>query len=142
VASAADPSGDFFAPVPDGLEALMSFGFRAKAISEWRARLDPGEPEQWEEDFIWRAFDVTSDLGSQDALLWSSLTYEMPIEPKAPLISHLLDLERGILLHVYDDRGMDVSALTASPLLPFFTKFDDWLLDHDRGRMEAAFARD
>jgi len=78
------------------------------------------EPEQRAEDFIWRAFDVTSDIASQDALLWSSLAYEMPIEPKSPVVSHFLDLERGILLHVYDDRGMDVSALTAAPLLPLY----------------------
>jgi hypothetical protein len=140
VASEVEPSNDFHAPVPDGFEALASFGFRGNAIAEWRARLDPDEPEQREEGFIWRAFDVTSDIASQDALLWSSLAYEMPIEPKSPVVSHLLDLERGILLHVYDDRGMDVSALTAAPLLPLYEKFGAWLLDYDRERMKAAFA--
>lgn len=56
------------------------------------------------------------------------------------MVSYLADLERGILLHVYDDRGMDVSALTAAPLLPFYERFDAWLLDSDRERMKAAFA--
>jgi hypothetical protein len=140
VASEADPSKEFYAHVPDGFEVLSNFGFKANAIAEWRARLVPDEPEQREEDFIWRAFEVTSDIASQDALLWSSIAYEMPIEPKSPVVSHLADLERGILLHVYDDRGMDVRALAASPLLPIYTKFDRWLLDYDRERMEAAFA--
>jgi len=140
VASEADPSKDFYAPVPDGFAALSACGFRANAIAEWRARLDPEEPEQREEDFIWRAFDVTSDIASQDALLWSSLSYEMPIEPRLPAVSHFADLERGILLHVYDDRGMDVTALTAAPLLPLYKQFDGWLLDYDQERMAAAFA--
>lgn len=140
VASEADPSNDFRAPMPDAFAALSSFGLRGKAIAEWRARLDPNEPEQSEEDFIWRAFDVTSDIATRDVLLWCSLAYEMPIEPNAPVISYLADLERGLLLHVYDDRGMDVSALAASPLLPCYKKFDHWLLDYDRDRMKVAFA--
>lgn len=140
VASAADPSRDFYAPVPDGFDAISSYGFRGSASAEWRARLNPNEPEQREEDFIWRAFDVTSDIASQDALLWSSIGYELPIKPKSPVVSHLVDFERGILLHVYDDRGMDALALTGAPLLPFYKKFDAWLLDYDRERMGAAFA--
>lgn len=140
VASKADPSQDFFAPSSDGFEALSSFGFKGNAISEWRAKLNPDEPEQREEDFVWRVFDVTSDIASQDALLWSSLAYEMPIEPKSPVVSYLLDLKRGILLHVYDDRGMEVVALAAAPLLPFYNKFDAWLLDYDREHMRATFA--
>ncbi len=110
-------------------------------MAEWRTPLNRDEPEQSEEGFIWRAFDVTSDIASQDALLWSSLTYEMPIEPKPLVVARLADLERGIVLDVYDDRGMDVRALAAATLLPFFKKFDGWLLDYDRERMEAAFAK-
>jgi Domain of unknown function (DUF3885) len=140
VASAAHPSNGIDAPVPDGFEALSNIGFKSSAIAEWRARLDVDDPEQNEEDFIWRAFDVTSDIASRDTLLWCSIAYEMPIEPKSPVETYLVDLERGILVHVYDDRGMDVSALTASVLLPFYKKFDNWLLDYDRERMEATFA--
>jgi hypothetical protein len=35
---------------------------------------------------------------------------------------------------------MDVLALAAAPLLPFYRKFDAWLLGYDRQRMGAAFA--
>jgi hypothetical protein len=140
VASEADPSKDFLAPMPNGFEALSDFGLRGNAVAEWRARLDPNEPEQREEDFIWRAFNVTSDIATRDVLLWCSLAYEMPIKPKAPVVSYLADLERAILLHVYDDRGMDVSALEPSHLLPFYKRFGHWLLDYDRDRMRAAFA--
>jgi len=140
VVSATGPSNDFFAPFPDGFEALSNLGFRSEHVAEWRARLDPNEPEQNEEDFVWRAFDVTSDFASQDSLLWSSLTYEMPITPKTPVISYLADMERGILLDVYDDRGMVVGALNAAPLQPFYKQFNAWLLDYDRDAMDATFA--
>lgn len=139
VASTADPSRDFYAPVQDSFDALSKLGFRANAIAEWRARLYPHDPEPEDEDFIWRAFDVSYDLASQDAMLWCSLAYEMPIGPKSPVLSWLADFEKGILFHVYDDRGMDVTALTAPSLLPFYRTFDHWLLDYDRERMKAAF---
>ena len=90
-------------------------------------------------DFIWRSFDVTSDTASQDALLWCSIAYEMPISPKAPIISFLADFTQGLLLHVYDDRGMDVTSLEAAALLSIYEAFDPWLLDYDRDRMKSAF---
>jgi Domain of unknown function (DUF3885) len=139
-ASHAEPFRDFYAPVPDAFEALSKIGFNGSTSAEWRAPLSSNEHGDEDEDFVWRAFNVTLDIRNQDALLWCSICYEMPIEPKSPVVSHLADFERGILLHVYDDRGMDVLALEAAPLLPLYERFDAWLLDYDRERMRAAFA--
>ena len=130
---------DFFAPCDDGFAALSALGLRSSAIQEWKAPLDPHDMEDGDLDFIWRSFDVTSDTASQDALLWCSITYEMPISPKAPVISFLGDFTKGLLLHVYDDRGMDVTALEAAARLSIYEAFDPWLLDYDRDRMKSAF---
>lgn len=135
VASLADTSNDYFAPAPDSYKRLADFGFRATPIAEWHAPLEPED-----EDFMWKAFDVTADIASRDALLWNSIAYEMPIEPKSPVLSYLVDWERGILLNVYDDRGMDVIATTAGPIASHYTTFDAWLLDYDRDRMRATFS--
>ena len=137
--SDANPSNDMLAPATDGFEALSNLGFSSVPVMEWRAPRYPYESGEQAEDCIWRAFDVTSDIASQDALLWCSLAYEMPVKPKAPVVSYLADFERGVLLHIYDDRGMDVSALTASALMPVYRAFDPWLLDYDRDRMKTAF---
>jgi hypothetical protein len=59
----------------------------------------------------------------------------MPVEPKAAVVSYLLDPDAAVLLHVYDDRGMDLTGLTAQSVAPFYGEFDRWLLDHDRDRM-------
>ena len=77
-----------------------------------------------------------------DALLWGAVSREMAIEPRlrgARL--YLVDFDRGILLHAYDDRGMDVIATSPDPLLPLYETFADWLLDYDRPAMDATFSR-
>jgi len=135
-----DTALDFFAPVENGFVALSRIGFTAEFLTEWNARLEPRDEEQDPQDFLWRAFDVAANDASCDALLWSSISYEMSIEPKVPAIVYFIDFENEILLHVYDDRGMDVSALSQSTLQQCYTEFDPWLLDYDRPRMATAFA--
>jgi hypothetical protein len=36
-----------------------------------------------------------------------------------------------VTAYVYDDRGMDVTALSADPIAELYTRFDGWLLDRD-----------
>ena len=43
------------------------------------------------------------------------------------------------MLHVYDDRGMDVIACDPAKLHGLYSDFEDWLLDHDRERMMKLF---
>jgi Domain of unknown function (DUF3885) len=86
-----------------------------------------------------KAYDLDGDAAGRDVLLWFSISCEMAITPKAPVLSYLADLDRNILLHVYDDRGMDVTALDREALLPLYRSRAEWLLDHDRRRMADAF---
>ncbi len=55
--------------------------------------------------------------------------------------SLLVDFQRGILVHVYDDRGMDVISSDRHVLEPLYRDFQDQLLDHDRRRMAGVFGR-
>jgi hypothetical protein len=41
---------------------------------------------------------------------------------------YILDPSAGLLLHMYDDRGLDVIATTASPLVVLREQFGDWVL--------------
>jgi hypothetical protein len=45
-----------------------------------------------------------------------------------------------VTVYAYDDRGMDITALGPDPIVELYTRFDTWLLDHDRPRMSEAFA--
>jgi hypothetical protein len=142
VGSSPEPARDFYAPTKASFAALYAMGLRLSPMAEWKASLDDVDLDDDDEpppSFLWRAFDITGSPASRDVLLWSSVTYEMPIQPAAPVIPFLADTRRGILLHVYDDRGMDVTATAAEPLLPIYRSFDRWLLDYDRERMRAAF---
>lgn len=136
---AASPASehDVFAPAADAFTALANLGFRAASPwCEWSASLDPADEDS--PTFNWRAIDLNEPM-MRDTLLWTSIVYEMAIAPNAPVMSWLIDFEVGVMLHVYDDRGMDVCALHRAAIEPLYRQFDSWLLDYDRPRMEAVF---
>jgi hypothetical protein len=128
-----------FPPAPEGFQALAAAGFSAPAKAQWTAPPYPGAEDEEAAAVEWRAFDLTENLAARDVLLWCSASYEMEISPKAQILAYLADLERGILLRVYDDRGMDLTALTPEPLLHLYRARTEWLLNYDRERMRTAF---
>ncbi|MDL4839447.1 DUF3885 domain-containing protein [Aquibacillus rhizosphaerae] len=46
---------------------------------------------------------------------------------------------KGILFHMYDDRGCDVFSLKKDTLLPLYHKFRKWILDYNRIEIDRAF---
>lgn len=124
--------------VKDGFVALQSSGFDAPQISEWQATLYP-DPD--DESDVWdiRSYDLGPNRNARDALLWHAIASEMPIFPSAPVVTFLIDPKKSVMLHVYDDRGMDVSAYDSAALHGVYSGFADWLLDYDRERMSKLF---
>jgi hypothetical protein len=124
--------------VEDGFVALQSTGFHAPQISEWQAVLypDPGdEADVWDV----RGYDLGLNKIARDTLLWHAVASEMPIYPSAPVVAFLINPSTSVMLHIYDDRGMDVSAYDAARLHGLYSGFSDWLLDYDRERMAKLF---
>ncbi|TCP82865.1 uncharacterized protein DUF3885 [Sphingomonas sp. PP-CE-1A-559] len=125
--------------VEDGFAALRSTGFDAPQVSEWQAAVypDPGD----DEDYVWhlRGYDLSHHKVLRDTLLWHAVATEMPIYPSAPVLTFLVDLESSTMLHVYDDRGMDVISDDPAKLQVLYVEFADWLLDYDRERMAKMF---
>ena len=122
----------------DGFAALQSTGFTARQIAEWSACLYPetaGEAEVW----TLRSYDLGRDKVARDTLLWHAVAAEMPIHPSAPVVIFLIDPTVPAMLHVYDDRGMDVISDHPTKLTGLYSNFADWLLDYDRNRMSALF---
>jgi hypothetical protein len=124
--------------VQDGFVALQSTGFQAPLVSEWQATLFP-DPN--DEAYVWdvRSYDLGPDKIARDTLLWHAVASEMPIYPSAPVLGFLLDTSASVMLHVYDDRGMDVIAYDPARLHGLYSGFADWLLDYDRERMAKLF---
>lgn len=89
---------------------------------------------------IWRAVNV-GDRSMRNALLWSVIASEMPIQPRGLTSVFLTDLQQEVLFHPYVDRGADVRGSRIDLIAPLHRRFDGWLLDYDRPRMAAVFGR-
>lgn len=124
--------------VEDGFVALQSTGFQAPLVSEWQATVFP-DPD--DEGYVWdfRSYDLGHSKIVRDTLLWHAVASEMPIYPSAPVLTFLLNPSTFVMLHVYDDRGMDVIADDPAKLRGPYSGFADWLLDYDRERMAKMF---
>jgi hypothetical protein len=123
--AAYDVLGEMGVPTISSEATWMGFTYRGEEEDD-EAR--PGEH---------RAVSVTWDQA--DILLWNQIAHDMGVMPQAPVTSTLVDVERGVTVYAYDDRGMDITALSPDPILELYTRFDTWLLDHDRPRMSEAF---
>ena len=134
------PSDLIGRPREPGLTSLAAIGFDTSRptlswedLPPWLEGEDPASVR-----CHWTAFDLSTSRSHQDILLWCSIADEMPVEPKAAVVSYLLDLGAAVPPRVYDDRGMDLTGLSAASVASFHHDFDRWLLDYDRDRMAAA----
>lgn len=128
--------------IPDvacGFDALRFTGFEAAQISEWQATLYP-DPDD-DEAYVWtvRSYEISHNKSARDTILWHAIAEEMPIQPSAPVVTFLFDPANLIMLHAYDDRGMDVMADDPAKLSHAYSIFREWLLEHDRERMDNLF---
>jgi hypothetical protein len=98
----------------------------------------PGDEEDVEA-LPWEHRAVRLTWDQADILLWSNIANDIGVEPKAPALSKLVDVARGVTVYAYDDRDMDITASSADPIAELYTRFDAWLLDDDRPRMSEAF---
>lgn len=133
---------DNCAPAEDGFAALEQAGFRSQSIQEWKG----GHPlysrpddEGWQRNATWRVFDLKGAHENLDVIIWCAISEEIDVTPKALVTSFLIDPARQILMHIYDDRGMDVISLKRETLVELYTKQNEWLLDYDRERIIEAF---
>jgi hypothetical protein len=52
---------------------------------------------------------------------------------------YLFDVENHVMLHLYDDRGLDIVAYDKSTLIPIYQKLNTWILDYDRRQIDKIF---
>jgi hypothetical protein len=85
----------------------------------------------------WSRADFINDRGRLEVLLSASVSDALP---KVFLSFYIVDLDRGLALHAYDDRGMDVCGPSKAELSPIYREFKEWLLNHDRPAMDKMFS--
>ena len=53
--------------------------------------------------------------------------------------AYIIDDHAKLLMHMYDDRGLDVIAASAATLLPVYERFGTWILENQRHRIDSRF---
>ncbi|WP_170572681.1 DUF3885 domain-containing protein [Ruegeria atlantica] len=71
--------------------------------------------------------------------LWLALGSELAIRPAINGSLYLVDFEKQIVLHPFDDCGMDVIATRKEVLADLYQSRHSWLLDYDMARMKMTF---
>jgi hypothetical protein len=59
--------------------------------------------------------------------------------PKVSSGVFVIDPCSKVIMHMYDDRGLDIIAAKLSTLRPLFESFGDWILENQRHRIESRF---
>lgn len=115
------------------VRSLRSCGIR---LPSPRARwTEQGDDEDFSSAYL--AFHCGPEMINR--LLWGALAVEIGIRPRLTCRVYLADVERGILVHPYDDRGMDIIGPNHALLHDLYSRFNAWLLDYDRERMDGFF---
>jgi Domain of unknown function (DUF3885) len=83
------------------------------------------------------AFEVEPEYVTQ--LLWGVFALELGIRPGLLCKVYFFDLERGVLVHPYDDRGMDVIGQNTALLKRLYQQFGAYLLEYDKAQMDRSF---
>lgn len=101
--------------------------------------VEANEEDDWGEGYwVNCAFEVPSS--KLQNLLWCALATDFRrIHPNPHCLIYLVNPEKGILIHPYDDRGMDVICRIPTPLKALYEKHNAWLLDYDRMAMDQTF---
>jgi hypothetical protein len=54
---------------------------------------------------------------------------------------YFLNPSSAVIVHMYDDRGLDMIAARTEAILPVYEAFKDWALDFDRERIAQTFSK-
>ncbi|NUU77783.1 DUF3885 domain-containing protein [Paenibacillus xylanilyticus] len=72
--------------------------------------------------------------------LFSAIAYR-EIAPESRIVGdiYLINETKKCIFHIHDSRGMDVVATDTDTLRPVYEKFNDWILDFDRNKINQIF---
>lgn len=81
-----------------------------------------------------------SPLAYDAALMFQAIANREQLgEPSVNSRVFVIEPRSKIIMHMYDDRGLDVIAAEIDTLRPMFESFNDWILDNQRHRIEFRF---
>ena len=104
--------------------------------------LEKGAEDDADDDEYWINCVFEVSASKLQNLLWCALSFDFAsIRPNPHCLVYLAHPEKGIIVHPYDDRGMDIICQKTSALQELYEKHYGWLLRHDIEAMQQTFAR-
>lgn len=108
----------------------------------WMEKAEDNETEDDDDDGHWISCAFEVPVAKLQNLLWCAFTADFgPLHPNPNCRVYLINTNKGILVHPYDDRGMDVISQSTSTLAELYERHYDLLLDYDIEVMRETFAR-
>jgi hypothetical protein len=74
------------------------------------------------------------------SLLWVAISSDLGIAPRASVSVYLISKEHDVILHPYDDRGMDVISTNNMLIKSLYSKFYHYLLKYDLEKMRSSIS--
>lgn len=106
----------------------------------WTDFDDEWRKEENFSDCLWHyiAFNIPTEHLTN--ALWCAIASDFGFIKPAPRAAvYLFNLDRKIMIHPYDDRGMDIVGPNKQFLKMLYHNFGHYLLDYDRKAMDAVF---
>ncbi len=90
-------------------------------------------------DVVWTRIFFKSDLDSVYRMIRGTVAKGLGIKPGFGFDLYIFDPEQGILMHPYDDRGMDILGPNRHRMLEIYAEYYNWLLDYDIAEMNRRY---
>ncbi len=89
--------------------------------------------KEWVDDDVWHRNYIffKTNKSQLQKLLFGKLGAELGIKPSFWFDLYVYDIDLMVLLHPYDDRGMDVVGTNKFMLKRLYKQYNDWLLKYD-----------
>lgn len=133
---------DFYSPKPPKDNISLVRKFILKIDEEYCYEKLVATYEDDEEEYPYDRYIIKTSRDSIDADKLISEIVESELKGKSSLSNSvfLVNKNSGILYFLYDDRGLDIAANDKQKLKDIYIKFNDWILDYDRERIDKMFS--
>ena len=72
-------------------------------------------------------------------LIKAICNHDMDIKPKIHHDVFFINIPKGTIFHVYDDRGCDVIASNKESIRYLYEEYNDWILECDKAAIDKLF---
>ena len=133
-----DVSDSVFAPSPEHLKQV--FDSVSSLPPRQKELLVNGQCNEGLDRYVLSWLELPSRAFRYDLVFRAIGNYDHGEFPSLSSEVYFLNRRTETILHMYDDRGLDVIAANKTSILSLYRSFGAWILDYDRDRIDAVFS--